>query len=523
MRRALLLVVLLAAVVAAIVLVSSGSADTGYLVRGYFDNGGFVVKGEDVRIAGAAVGSVDSLDVSMPGEAVRTDGKDDPGKAVIVMKITDPGFQDFRTDASCLIRPQSLLGEKFIDCSPTQPRAPGTKPPPELTTIADGKPGAGQHFLPLENNGKQVDLDIVQNILRLPYAQRFRLILNDLGAGLAARGHDLEAIVRRADPALRETDQVLGILAGQNHELAKLASDSNAILAPLARERQHVSGFIRNAGTTAQATAERGAELQAGLQKFPRFFNQLRTTMVSLRSFSTQAQPVFASLGAAAPSLTRLTKKLAPFSAAGETAFKSLGSAAQASTHNLVASDSVVKDLRDLSRKSQSPSTNLNRLTTSLEKTQGFKRLLDFIYHGAGSVNGFDQYGHFLRSALISSNCVDYVIALQSGCSANFSFAGVGKAPALASVKADVRRAKQRHRRAPQRQSRSSAGGAGLAATRDLLRFLLGNGGGNSAAGGGTAGGSAGGSGQTTTPEATTPTTTTPTPPVEPQPEGVGK
>ena len=50
----------------------------------------------------------------------------DPGKAVVVMKITDPGFQDFRQDASCLIRPQSLLGEKYVDCQPTQPRAPGS-------------------------------------------------------------------------------------------------------------------------------------------------------------------------------------------------------------------------------------------------------------------------------------------------------------------------------------------------------------------------------------------------------------
>ena len=41
------------------------------------------------------------------------------------MKIDEAGFQDFRQDASCLIRPQSLLGEKFVDCQPTLPRASG--------------------------------------------------------------------------------------------------------------------------------------------------------------------------------------------------------------------------------------------------------------------------------------------------------------------------------------------------------------------------------------------------------------
>ena len=43
------------------------------------------------------------------------------------MQIDDPGFQDFREDASCLIRPQSLLGEKFVECEPTQPRAAGLR------------------------------------------------------------------------------------------------------------------------------------------------------------------------------------------------------------------------------------------------------------------------------------------------------------------------------------------------------------------------------------------------------------
>jgi ABC-type transporter Mla subunit MlaD len=102
-----------------------------------------------VRIAGASVGSVSSVDVSMPGEPVDKDGKADPGKAVVVLSITDSGFQDFREDASCLIRPQSLLGEKYVDCEPTQPRPSGSPLPPPLKVIPDGEPGAGERFLPI--------------------------------------------------------------------------------------------------------------------------------------------------------------------------------------------------------------------------------------------------------------------------------------------------------------------------------------------------------------------------------------
>ena len=46
-----------------------------------------------------------------------------------------------------------------------------------------------------------------------PYPDRFRLILNDLGAGFAARGEDLAEIIERSNPALRETNKVLAILA----------------------------------------------------------------------------------------------------------------------------------------------------------------------------------------------------------------------------------------------------------------------------------------------------------------------
>src|SRR5262249_45119744 len=163
----------------------------------------------------------------------------------------------FLTDASCIIRPQSLIGEKYVDCTPTQPRAPGSPQPPDLPTIADGQPGAGQHLLPLENNGKTVDLDLIQNIQRQPFADRFRLILTGLGAGLAGRGQDLGEVIDRADPALRETDRVLAILANQNQQLASLAQNGDTVLKPLADNRVHITNFFHNAAIAGQATAER--------------------------------------------------------------------------------------------------------------------------------------------------------------------------------------------------------------------------------------------------------------------------
>src|SRR3954453_8326888 len=117
-RRLILVAAVVAAIVVVVLLVAGGDGSgSGYRGRAVFDNGAFMVSGEQVRVAGANVGEIEEVNVSMPGETVAyKQGKavEKPGKAIIVMNITDPGFQDFRRDASCLIRPQSLIGEKFV-------------------------------------------------------------------------------------------------------------------------------------------------------------------------------------------------------------------------------------------------------------------------------------------------------------------------------------------------------------------------------------------------------------------------
>ena len=496
MRRIISTLLIVAAVLA-LVIVGTGSSSAGgdYKVRGIFDNGGFIVPGEDVRVAGANVGTVDSVDVTRKGETASLEGGAHaiPGKAVVVMKITDPGFEDFRRDASCLIRPQSLIGEKYIDCQVTAPRAPSSEPPPPLRKIPDGQPGAGQFLLPIENNGKAVDLDLINNIQRLPFAERFRLIINDLGASLAGRGADLAEVVRRADPALRQFDRVLAVLAEQNHELAKLNQDSDAILTPLARERTRVAGFIDSAGATAEASAERKADIERGLQKFPRTLQELRSTMRDLGGFSEQATPVFRDFGKAAPSLAVASKQLAPFATATNVSVRSLGNAAEQAGPLLVEADTpTITSLRDLARSGSRPLTNLGKLTKSLRTSKGFDHLMTFIYNNVGWANAFDSHGHILRENFLSTNCIEYSTASAQECKANFvkksgSKSNVARAPdmkELASLLAQERRDRKLRQtaegrdRLELRDAKHSAaqndnqGESGNA--RDVLDYLLG-------------------------------------------------
>ena len=438
-RRVIAVLALVVAVVLVVLLVSGGGSGNSYVVRAIFDNGAYVVAGEQVRIAGANVGEIKSVGVTMPGDVVAyKDGEpvSKPGKAFVELEITDPGFQDFREDATCQIRPQSLIGEKFVDCRPTLPRAPGSEPPPALKEIPDGEAGAGQYLLPLGSNGTSVDPDLINNIQTLPYAQRFRLIFNELGAGFAGRGADLEVLVKRANPVLRDVNKLFGILSDQREELAQLAVDSNQILGPLARERRAVAGFITNAGATAEASAERGEELEAALQKFPTFLREFRTTMTNLEGFSEAATPVMEDLGAAAPSLTDATRTLTPFSEATTVALKSLGAAGEASGPIFAEADPVIRKTTELSKSGVVPTRELARLTTNLRQPKGWNGLVELIYNTTASLNGFDQYGHYGRTLVALTNCLDYVgnVLGTSGCSARFNGENAAEAASAAGL-----------------------------------------------------------------------------------------
>jgi phospholipid/cholesterol/gamma-HCH transport system substrate-binding protein len=425
-RRLILAAAVVAAVVVVVLLVSGGGSSNGYVVRAIFDNGGFMVNGEQVRVAGANVGTIESVDVTMPGETVAyRNGKPVavPGKAVIVMNISDPGFQDFRSDAGCQIRPQSLIGEKFVDCRPTLPRAPGSPAPPPLKKIPDGQPGAGEYLLPLGNSGTSVDPDLINDIQTLPYAQRFRLIFNELGAGLAGRGEDLEVLIKRANPVLRDVDRLFGILSAQRDRLAQLSSDSEEILRPLARERAHFAGFFTNAGAAAQASSEKGTQVEASFRKFPRFLREFRLTMRSLQEFSDAGTPVFSDFAKAAPSFTDATRTLTPFSEATTVSLKGLGDAGEASGPIFREAEPLARKLRKLAKSGVAPTTELAKLFTNIEQTGGWNGLVELIYNTTASLNGFDQYGHYGRTLVTLSNCLNYVAqsAGTTSCSARFN------------------------------------------------------------------------------------------------------
>ena len=130
--------------------VLAGASDKkpdGTTYRIMFDNAFGLTKGGDFRVGGVNAGQTTSFDVVKK--------KGESPKAVVTAEVSKPGFGDFRKDASCEIRPQSLIGEYYVDCQPGTAK----QPLPNDT-------------VPVAQTQSTIPQDLLQDVMRRPYRER---------------------------------------------------------------------------------------------------------------------------------------------------------------------------------------------------------------------------------------------------------------------------------------------------------------------------------------------------------------
>ena len=414
MRRLLAIGAVLAACLAAVVLTGADDGDikgTKYVIE--FDNGFGLVEDGEIKIGGVSAGAITDFAL--------TDGE--PRKVAVEVEVTGEDFDALKTDAQCAVRQQSLIGEYFIDC---QPGTRGQK-------LDDG----GR--VPVEQTSSTVPLDLLNNIQRRPYRERFRLILSELGVGLAGRPDDLNEVIRRAHPGLRETTETLEILARQREQIRSFVEDADTVSAAVEPRKTDLSRWAKEASEFAEVQASRKDSIAAQWRKLPAFLAELKPTAEQLEATADEQIPLLRKLRQAAPELRAFLEELGPFSEDSRPATRALGGAAVEGRRAIDEAQDEVAQLRavaeDLPRLAKPLRQFLETMDdrgrsvendplakvvappppdkTAYKEGQGFTGLesvWNYIYWQTLGINAFDDVSHLLRIALIQNACAPYSV-----------------------------------------------------------------------------------------------------------------
>ena len=446
-RRIVSVVLVLGACAAAVVLTGASDEKGGKRYKVVFDNAFGLTEGGDLRVGGVKAGKTVKFNL------FQSKDNSDPIKAEVEVAVTEPGFDSFREDATCDIRQQSLIGEYYVDCQP------GT-----------GKELADGGVIPVKQTTSTIPVDLVNNVLRRPYRERLRLIIAELGTGLAGRPEDLAETIRRAHPGLRETVKTLKILGEQQQIIKDFISNSDTVVAALERKKKDVARFVTEAGETAEISASRAGDLRAQFQKLPVFLRELEPYMVRLGELSDEQVPLLTDLRRAAPDLNRFLAELGPFAEASRPAFRSLGRLSDTGQAAVRESADEIRQLRALAGKAPRFGKPLRQLLQSLDDRRrsiqpepltrelappapdktafatqsqgggsgggldrsqhgpgftGFEAVWNYFFQQTLAINAFDEVSHLLRVFAVeghtSEECAPYSVDpdphLQEDCS----------------------------------------------------------------------------------------------------------
>jgi virulence factor Mce-like protein len=404
--------VVFAAVAVAVLTGASGNTQSGsgktYKIQ--FDNAFGLTTGGDLKVGGVRAGKTSSFDLKKIANGRYV--------AVVTGQISVPGVPAFRSDATCQIRPQSLIGEYYVDCQP------GSK----------GKPLPNNGTVPVKNTASTIPPDLMQNVMRRPYRERFRLIIAELGTGLAGRPGDLSQVLRRADPGLKALDEVLNKLAQQNRIIQNFIVNSDTVVAQLEQKKKDVAHWVKAAGQTAAISATRSAAIRQQWQKFPQFLSEMQPTMAQLGALADQQTPLLRQLQATSPQLKRFFGDLGPFSEASRPSFRSLSHMSDVGNKAFRDSFAEIRELSALSVHVPSTGKNLRQFLQTMDDRNrasqadsrakdsappapdptayhdgqgftGFESLLNYPYWQTLAINPYDSVGHLLRALLNINSC----------------------------------------------------------------------------------------------------------------------
>jgi phospholipid/cholesterol/gamma-HCH transport system substrate-binding protein len=249
-------------------------------------SGANLVRGNEVRIGGARVGTIDAI-----GVKTLPNGRNVATLSLKLDKAVDP----LPKDSTVIVRPKSLLGLKYV----------------EITRGRSEQGYADGDTVPLSaSRPAQVEFDELIDTFDAP--TRKALAQNTLGFGtaLAGRGESLNQAIAAFRPLLRDIVPVARYLRSPQTGLVRFIQASARLAAEVAPVAEQQASLFAGANRTFSALAEvRGplqesisegpATLQQGIESLPRQRPFLRNSAALLR----ELRPGIRALRGAAPEL----------------------------------------------------------------------------------------------------------------------------------------------------------------------------------------------------------------------------
>jgi hypothetical protein len=264
------------------------------------------------------------------------------------------------------------------------------------------------------------------------------LILTELGTGLAGRPEDLNEVIRRAHPGLRELTETLAILRRQNRIISNFIRDADTVSAAVEPFKEDVAKWAREAEDFSRVQATRSEELGRYWNRLPDFLAELKPTMAQLGRTADAQIPTLGRLQEAAPELERFLIAAQPFARETRGSITALGGAATAGSKAFAESRQEIAELRKLARLAPRLGKPLRQFLQTIDDRRrstendpsvkelappapdktaykegqgptGMEALWNYFLFQTLAVNAHDDLGHLLRIVTIAAGpCAPY-------------------------------------------------------------------------------------------------------------------
>jgi phospholipid/cholesterol/gamma-HCH transport system substrate-binding protein len=216
---------------------------SSHTVLAQFTNVNGLVGGNEVRIGGIEVGSVQSLDVSIDSQTGQQSAQ--------VAFTVDSAHWPLRQGTTVAVRPKGVLSNVYVDVEPGSSSAPSLGDNPRFDANHTSSP---------------VNLDELSNIFDPSVRTSIRTQLQEGVLAFGGTGvGDLNQTIANANPLTADAVPITTVLGERTPELDRLNFEFDTISGDLAREDSNLRGLITNGDQFLGVLATHEASLQGTL------------------------------------------------------------------------------------------------------------------------------------------------------------------------------------------------------------------------------------------------------------------